>query len=130
MQVKQFVFLNQFSGDPPVRGSPVLRAPYGKLIEWQCIASFPKHMNDIRKRSFARIGWVPERGLYPDQGRRAWHAWHDAKKGCAGIFPGTRSARAVARTSPAVRLAPPSFILISTAPGKTSFLNCPPIGVF
>ena len=29
MQVKQFVFLNGFSGGPPARGSPVVRAPWG-----------------------------------------------------------------------------------------------------
>ena len=39
MQVKQFAFLKQFSGDPPVRESPVVLAPCGKRIEWQCIAS-------------------------------------------------------------------------------------------
>eukprot|EP00959_Pyramimonas_sp_CCMP1952_P096175 2010554-Pyramimonas_sp.AAC.1 len=35
MQVKQLVFLNQFSGDPPLRGSPGVLAPHGKLIGWQ-----------------------------------------------------------------------------------------------
>ena len=39
MQVKQLVFLNQLSGDPPLRGSPGVLAPYGKRIGWQCIAS-------------------------------------------------------------------------------------------
>ena len=38
MQVKQLAFLNQSSGDPPLRGSLGVRAPYGKFIEWQCIA--------------------------------------------------------------------------------------------
>ena len=39
MQVNQLFFLNQFSGGPPLRWSPGVRAQYGKRIEWQCIAS-------------------------------------------------------------------------------------------
>ena len=32
MQVKQLYFVNQFSGDPPFRGSPVVFAPYGNVL--------------------------------------------------------------------------------------------------
>ena len=33
MQVKHFVFLNWVSGDPPALGLPMVRAPWGELIE-------------------------------------------------------------------------------------------------
>ena len=44
---------------------------------------------------------------------------------------GTRSARAVAGTSPAVRFAPPSFCFVYAhySAGKNYFFNCPP-GLF
>eukprot|EP00959_Pyramimonas_sp_CCMP1952_P393684 8249302-Pyramimonas_sp.AAC.1 len=32
MQVKQFVFVDKFSGDPPLRGSPGVLAPYGNVL--------------------------------------------------------------------------------------------------
>ena len=39
MQGKRVFLPNQSSGDPPLRGSRGVGAPYGKRIEWQCIAS-------------------------------------------------------------------------------------------
>ena len=39
VQKKQVVFLSQFSGDPPVRGPPVVRAPHGERIDGECIAA-------------------------------------------------------------------------------------------
>ena len=42
-QVKHFVFLDQFSGDPPLRGSPGVLAPHGTRIE-------PMHRLMLRPR--------------------------------------------------------------------------------
>ena len=39
MHVKQLVLLNQFSGGPSLRGSPGVRAQYGRRSERQCLAS-------------------------------------------------------------------------------------------
>ena len=39
MLLKHLGFLTQLSDDPPRCGSHVARAPHGKHVEWQCVAS-------------------------------------------------------------------------------------------